>query len=268
MHSFHLAEVSPATGAAALLRGLRTGEPRPGLRHAECLAGMRLGSPVVSPDRLQLRRLAVFASWESEAALDGFLGDDPLGRELAVGWHVRLQFLRRWGSVAELTDLPEIADRSDPAEPVVALTLARTRLPELPRFIRWGRPVEHQVRDHPGVTLALAAIRPPRTVATFSVWRSAREMTGMAHGRDTGARAALHAEAMVERERRDFHREFTTLRFRPVAEHGSWEGRSEIVPTSVTAAPYRLGSGHGRDHTDATDRRRPRSARLRLGPRG
>lgn len=234
MHSFHLAEVSPTTGATALLRGLRGGGAVPGLQHAECLAGMRLGAPVVSPDRLQLGRLAVYASWSSEQALDGFLQDDLLGRELARGWHVRLEFLRRWGSVAELADLPEVAGRSDPAEPVVAVTLARTRLPELPRFIRWGRPVERQVRDHPAATLALAAVRPPRTVATFSVWRSAREMTAMAHGRDAfgpaGRSGAVHAEAMVERERRDFHREFTTLRYRPRSEHGSWEGRSGFVP--------------------------------------
>ena len=35
--------------------------------------------------------------------------------------------------------------------------------------------------------------------------------------------------AMVERERRDFHHEFTTLRFRPLSEHGTWEGR-RVVP--------------------------------------
>lgn len=35
---------------------------------------------------------------------------------------------------------------------------------------------------------------------------------------------------MNERERRDFHREFTTLRFKPLSEHGSWEGRTAYVP--------------------------------------
>jgi hypothetical protein len=32
------------------------------------------------------------------------------------------------------------------------------------------------------------------------------------------------------RERGDFHFEFTTLRFRSLEEHGTWEGRSRIVP--------------------------------------
>lgn len=229
MHSFHLVRLRPGATSAALLRppGAAT---VPGLLHVECLAGMELGAPVLSPARMQLRRLAVFAAWEQESALEDFLDHDRLGRRLADGWHVRLQFLRRWGQVSALGPLPELAGRSDPDEPVVAVTLARMRLPELPRFIRWGRPVERLVRDHPDTTLALAAVRPPRTVSTFSVWRTARAMTDMVHGRSDVEAPRRHAAAMVERERRDFHHEFTTLRFRPVSEHGSWEGRTGIVP--------------------------------------
>ncbi|MCD0446555.1 hypothetical protein LO763_23335 [Glycomyces sp. A-F 0318] len=226
IHSFHLARLPLREAAGALLRP----PSAPGLRHLEVLAGMRLGAPVVSPHRMQVRRLAVFAEWADEAALEDFLAQAPLGRGLGRGWHVRLEFRRRWGAVRELAHLPAETGRTDPAEPVVAVTLARMRLPELPRFLRWGRPVERQVRDHPETTLALAAVRPPRTVATFSVWTSARAMTGMVFGRDDGDAARLHDAAMAERERRDFHHEFTTLRFRPLSEHGSWEGRSGIVP--------------------------------------
>jgi hypothetical protein len=204
----------------------------PGLRHAECLMVMALGSPILSPARMQLSNLAVFASWESEAALDGFLTTAELGRELARGWHVRLEFLRRWGRVAAFDDLPANAVEVAPETPVVAVTLARLKLPEVPRFIRWGKPVEELVRDHPGATLALAAMRPPRTVCTFSVWRSLREMTDMVRGRDSVPGAERHATAMLERNRRDFHHEFTTLRFRALSEHGVWQGRSDIVPRS------------------------------------
>lgn len=229
MHSFHLAQVAPATAARAMLRP-PTRRAAPGLVHAECLAGMRLGAPVVSRDRLQLTRLAVFAEWDDEASLDRFLDHDPFGRRLATGWHVRMAFVRRWGSVTPFAHLPETAGRLAPDEPAVAVTLARLRLPELARFVRVGRPVEEQVRDDPGTTLALAAVRPPRTFATFSVWRTSREMTAMVHGHGTHHGADRHAGAMEERERRDFHHEFTTLRFRPLSEHGSWEGRTEIVP--------------------------------------
>jgi hypothetical protein len=226
MHSFHLARMPVRDAADALLRPPSAS----GLRHLEVLAGMRLGAPVVSPHRMQIRRLAVFAEWDDEAALEAFLTERPFGRRLRDGWQVRLEYLRRWGAVRELDHLPSETGRTDPGEPVVAVTLARMRLPELPRFLHWGRPVERQVRDHPETTLALAAMRPPRTVATFSVWTSARAMTGMVFGRDGGDTARRHGEAMAERDRRDFHHEFTTLRFRPLSEHGSWEGRSDIVP--------------------------------------
>lgn len=226
VHSFHLAQTPPHRSVGALLRP----PSAPGLRHIEVLVGMELGAPVVSPRRMRLRHLAVFAEWDDEAALEEFLTRGPFGRTLAAGWHVRLEFLRRWGTVRELAHLPVEAVRTDPGEPVVAVTLARMRLPELPRFIHWGRPVERQVRDHPETTLALAAMRPPRTVSTFSVWTSARAMTGMVFGRDAGDTARRHSEAMTERDRRDFHHEFTTLRFRPLSEHGSWEGRSNLIP--------------------------------------
>jgi hypothetical protein len=228
LHSFHLAEVPRRVGARAVLRPPR--HTIDGLDHAECLSLMRLGAPTVSPDRLQLRRLAVFAQWRDEASLERFLADDPLGRELAGGWHVRLEYLRRWSTLAALPGLPVRAGTWEQDEPVVAVTLARMRLPEVPRFLRHGKPVERLVRDHPGVTLALAAVRPPRTISTFSVWRSVREMEEMVHGRSQVPDPARHTTAMAERERRDFHREFATYRFRPLAEHGTWQGRSGIVP--------------------------------------
>jgi hypothetical protein len=229
LFSFHLATATLSATLGALLRPPRAGST-PGLRHAECMTLMTLGSPILSPARMRLRHLAVFAAWEDERALDTFLMDTELGRTLAPGWHVRLEFLRRWGRISELDGLPEQAGEVEPSAPVVAVTLARMKLTEVPRFIRWGKPVEELVRDHPGTTLALAAMRPPRTVSTFSVWRSQREMTDMVRGHGTAPEARRHATAMVERKRKDFHHEFTTLRFRALAEHGAWDGRRRIVP--------------------------------------
>ena len=112
----------------------------------------------------------------------------------------------------------------------MAVTLARMRLGEVPRFLRSGKPVERLVRDHPGVTLAAAALRPPHAISTFSVWRTVQEMEDMVHGRSTVADPHRHVDAMAERDRRDFHHEFATFRFRARSEHGSWEGRTGIVP--------------------------------------
>lgn len=229
--SFHLVETTVATAAGALLRSPTKDGVR-SLHKAECLTVMTLGSPILSAARMQLRHFAFFAAWESIESLDDFLGDTSLGRTLAAGWHVRLELLRRWGSVSGFDDIPPSVREVASDEPVVAVTLARLKVTQLARFIRWGKPVEQLVRDHPGTTLALAAIRPPRTFSTFSVWRSQTEMINMVRGRDATPGADRHAAAMAERNRKDFHHEFTTLRFRPLSEHGSWQGRCDIVPKS------------------------------------
>lgn len=202
-----------------------------GLLHAECMASMTLGSSIVSPSRMKLRQLAVFAKWEDSNAIDDFLVGTKSGRTLAEGWHVRLEFQRRWGHVDEFDGLPESVGEQNPDAPVVAVTVARMKLSQVPRFVRWGKPVEKLVRDHPGITLATAAIRLPRTVSTFSVWKTQRAMIEMVHGTSSIPEPERHAKAMKERERKDFHHQFTTLRFRPLSEHGEWEGRTNIVPT-------------------------------------
>ncbi len=231
VHTFHLAKPGLWRTLAALVRPPSSATVA-GLHHAECMMPMRLGASIISPARWQVRRLAMFAAWENEPAIDEFLQHTRLGRELARGWHVRLRFLRRWGEVAAFDGLPASAGGTDPDAPVVAVTLARLKPLQVPRFIRWGVPVERLVRDHPGTTLALAAAR-WGTISTFSVWRSAREMTDMVHGRSSVTDPGRHAAAMVERRRKDFHAEFTTLRFTCLGEYGAWEGRTSIVPTEA-----------------------------------
>lgn len=201
-----------------------------GLIHAECMTAMTLGSPVFSPSRMLVREIAVFAQWEDEAAIDHFMSENKLGRTLAKGWYTKLSFLRQWGSITGFKIPTEVSEIESSEAPVVAVTIARMKLPEIPRFIRWGRPVEKQVRDHPGTTLSLASIRFPRTVSTFSVWKSQKEMTDMVHGHSTGPQSKKHVNAMKERNRKDFHFEFTTLRFQPISEFGEWKGRKNFIP--------------------------------------
>lgn len=228
--TFHLLRTNPVTHLRHLSLTPRT-EPRAsGLVYAESMLGMELGSPVFSPSRFQLGKLAMFAAWESEDAIDHYLNTARLGQKLSEGWHVRMNFSRRWGRVAALPDLPQQMGDQDPERPVIAVTLARLKHTQVPRFIKWGKPVERLVRDHPGQTLALAAMHPIRTVSTFSVWKTQREMTDMVHGHSHIPAPRRHADAMVERNRKGFHFEFTTLRFDAISEHGSWDERTNIVP--------------------------------------
>lgn len=226
--TYNLARTAVSTTLSTLCRP-PDGDRVPGLIHAECMAKMELGAPILSPSRMQLNNLTMFAEWASDKAIDNFLDNTKLGKCFSSGWHVRMAFLRRWGRVKKLDKLPDDVDSSDPNAPVVAVTLARMKLPQIPRFIRWGKPAEELVRDHPGASLALASMRLPRTVSTFSIWATQKEMLDMVRGHSHVSRSERHADAMKERERKDFHFEFTTLRFKPLVEHGSWMGRSNFV---------------------------------------
>lgn len=222
--TYHLLQTSVLSGLKSVFFP-RTQGQAPGLLHMERMHLMTLGAPVFSTSRLLLRQLAVFAQWEDENAVDDFLKQDRFGRMLDKGWHLRLALMRQWGSIHEFRIADEPADptASDPAMPVVAVTLARMRLPEVPRFIRWGRQTEMLVRDHPGAVFSLASIRFPRTVSTFSVWKTQQDMLDMVRGHSAVPEPGRHIDAMRERERKDFHFEFTTLRFRALSEHGSWK---------------------------------------------
>lgn len=211
--SYHLVKTSYISDLRAILFSSRT-KNTPGLIHAECMTVMTLGSPVFSASRMLIRQVAVFAQWENEIAIDNFLKNTSIGKILAQGWHTRLTFMRQWGKISEFKIPNETFEFETLEEPVVAVTIARMKLPEVPRFIHWGRPVEKLVRDHPGTTLSLASIRLPRTVSTFSVWKSLKEMTDMVQGHSHVPRPERHLDAMKERDRKDFHFEFTTLRFK------------------------------------------------------
>ncbi len=107
--SFHLAQLNPLSTLKTIY--LSPGKNRfPGLKHAEHLAMMTLGAPIFSPKRMRLQNLAMFAAWENSEALDNFLDSTKLGNQLSSGWHVRMNFIRRWGHISEFGELPEVAE--------------------------------------------------------------------------------------------------------------------------------------------------------------
>ncbi len=200
----------------------------PGLIHSEIFLTMNMGESVMSAMRYNLNTVAFFAWWREESALDHFLNQNS-HQFFNQGWHVRMRLYRRWGKVAELQNAVVHPNLSEPDKPVVAVTLARLNLLQTFRFIRWGKPVERQVRDHAGHSIALAAIRPLKTFSTFSIWKNESEMLKMVHGKNKFEDKEDHKLAMEERSRKDFHHEFTTMRFAPFKEVGIWNGKSNYT---------------------------------------
>lgn len=229
LFSYHLIQ-APLLQVAARLWSSAALRRVGGLRHAECLLPMRMGHGVMLPGRYHFTSLVMFALWESEAHLDRFLAAPPYRVFERDHWHMRLRFYRRWGTYRGLDEATPYTELADPEGPVVGVTLARLKLTETLRFARWGKPVEEQVRDHPGVTRATVAFRPFNTFSTFSVWRSEADMLAMVRGREATRDGAEHREAMLERVRRDFHFEFTTMRMVPLSEHGEWPEPMRLLP--------------------------------------
>ncbi|MFD8545056.1 spheroidene monooxygenase [Streptomyces sp. NPDC059649] len=92
--SLHVADVG-ARAVATLLRERLHPRDVPGLRSAQTTL---TGAIAAGPPRLHPGRVALLASWEDDAALDGFLERNALAERLAGGWHVRLRPIRMSGS--------------------------------------------------------------------------------------------------------------------------------------------------------------------------
>ena len=227
--SYHLVKPSLISALKMMLFPIKSKNVN-GLIHAETMTAMVLGSSVFSKSRFFNREIVVFAQWENENALNEFLKSNSTGKQLSKGWHIRLEFLRQWGGITGF-QIPTLEIDIDDKQPVVAVTIARMKYSQIPRFIRWGRPVEKQVRDDNGTTISLASIRYPNIISTFSIWKTQKAMTNMVHGHSKMPQPKRHINAMKERNRKDFHFEFTTLRFRPLAEFGAWNYKQIYIPT-------------------------------------
>ncbi len=204
-----------------------------GLIYAETMSAMVLGSSIFSISRFFNREIVVFAQWDNEKHLYDFLQSDSNGKLIAKGWHIQMVYLRQWGNISGFQISKHETKLENENNPVVAVTIARMKYTQIPRFLRWGRPVEKQVRDNKETTLSLASIRYPNIISTFSIWKTQKAMTDMVRGHSKSPQPKKHINAMKERERKDFHFEFTTLRFKPIAEYGEWNGQNKYIPNQT-----------------------------------
>jgi len=217
----HIADVRPRAAVEVLSRPPRPARV-PGLTYVETLTTAALGEPLLPPRRLG--QVGMIAAWENDAAIDRFSQSHPIAARFAAGWEVRLQPLRVFGAWAGLPELPARALPVDEDEPVGILTLGRLRLLRTAAFRHSAAPAEAAAIDSPALLAGTGLARPPRLVATFSVWRSAAVMREYATGTGGAHRAAMQADRT-----QPFHHESAFVRFRPYASRGSWDGRDPLA---------------------------------------
>lgn len=232
--SFHLIR-EPWWRTPVVLARLGTDRLRlrgtPGLRFVRLL-GTGSGAAATGAD---LRRSALFAVWESAAALDAF-EEGWFGvraaRVRARGGEVytlRLRLLSghgRWGGrdvLAELDAGGVPARRAAGEGPVAVLTRATVRPSRWHRFRGSRPPVSAELAAAPGLWAAVSIGEAPIGLqATFSVWADAAAMTAFACG--------PHHRDVVRRTRREhWYGEELFARFAPVGSAGTWDGHDPLT---------------------------------------
>jgi len=219
--SVHIADVG-ARYALAITRKPPAPGSIAGLRNAEVGLAAPLRSKLLPS--VQFGRATLVAYWEDDAALDHFLGADPLAARFASGWRVRLAPLRAYGTWPGLPASVPSTRQVDNEGPVVVLTMGRLIPSQAIRFLRTSAKAEASVLQASGLIWATGFARPPSLVATCSLWESTRAVSAYAFGHSD----PRHPDAIATGEAKAFHKQQAFVRFRPYDSQGALGGKNPL----------------------------------------
>ena len=184
----------------------------------------------------RLTRWALLCGWESREARDEFLADDQALRPFVAGaretWSLSLDTVRvvqgDWQGWRPSTE--GVAPLADD-EPLVVMTYGMLRPRYLLTFHRHNRRIVRELAKNPGLVMRVGLGDHPMARCTFSLWRSQKDVMRFAYG------AGIHDPVQRRSLAAPWATNYFFARFRPVASHGTWEGRDPLAELRTDRAP-------------------------------
>lgn len=173
-----------------------------------------------------LSRTALFLMWRNEDALQNFLREHSVARQMnetEEHWHVRLRSVGGMGSWKGRT-IPELLDRGSDDGRIAIITRAHVHTKSWRTFGKAGVPVDQSLKGANGLLRVVGIGEAPvGTLGTFSLWQSTEHMKQWAYG------SPQHQEVMRRTRDEGWYGEEMFARFEPYDSIGTWDGTNPLA---------------------------------------